>query len=90
LLFKQKALLAEIMFFQGRNANIHVYKETPHHCVSALQRSFSSNSSVLKLEIHTGFFYFSSLDLTKNLSLNLLAELCGATIKKRRTTHGTL
>ena len=31
-----------------------------------------------KLEIHTVFLRFSNLGLAKNLSPNLLAELCGA------------
>ena len=33
------------------------------------------------LRVHTGFLHFSNLDLTKNLSPNLLAELRGAAIK---------
>ena len=34
-----------------------------------------------KLEIHTVFLRFSNLGLTKNLSPNLLAELCGAALR---------
>jgi hypothetical protein len=33
-----------------------------------------------KLEIHTVFLRFSNLALTKNLSPNLLAELCGVAV----------
>ena len=33
-----------------------------------------------KFEIHTVFLHFSNLDLTKNLSLNQLAELCGVAL----------
>ena len=32
-------------------------------------------------EIHTGFLRVSNLDLAKNLSPNLLAELCGAALR---------
>ena len=35
-----------------------------------------------KLEIHTVFLRFSNLGLTKNLSPNLLAGLCGAALKQ--------
>ena len=35
-----------------------------------------------KFEIHTVFLRFSNLDLTKNLSPNLLAKLCGAALKQ--------
>ena len=34
-----------------------------------------------KLEIHTVFLRFSNLGLAKNLSPNLLAELCGAALE---------
>ena len=33
------------------------------------------------LRVHKVFLRFSNLDLTKNLSPNLLAELCGAALK---------
>ena len=35
-----------------------------------------------KLEIHTVFLHVSNLDLVKNLSPDLLAELCGVTLSR--------
>ncbi len=34
-----------------------------------------------KIEIHTGFLHFSNLDLAKDLSPDLLAELRGAALE---------
>ena len=41
---------------------------------------FSAILQLEKFEIHKVFLRFSNLDLTKNLSPNLLAELCGVAL----------
>ena len=50
--------------------------------------SFSPILRFEKLEIHTVFLRFSNLDLAKNLSSNLLVELCGAALNQKFFRHG--
>ena len=58
-----------------------MYRAAPHNCVFALRQILSANSAAKKFEIHTVFLRFSNLALTKNLSSNLLAELCGIALE---------
>ena len=50
--------------------------------------SFSPILRFEKLEIHTVFLRFSNLGLAKNLSSNLLVELCGAALNQKFFRHG--
>ena len=62
-------------------------KELWQHRAIASLRFAGSFPPILrfeKFEIHTVFLHFPNLDLTKNLSPNLLAELCGAALDKNR------
>jgi len=57
-----------------------------HRAIASLRfaGSFPPILRFEKFEIHTVFLHFPNLDLTKNLSPNLLAELCGAALDKNR------
>jgi len=53
---------------------------------------FDGFSAILRLEtfeIHNVVLHVSNLDLTRNLSPNLLAELCGAPLKKAKSCRLT-
>ena len=58
-----------------------IFKATPHNSASCFSGSFPPILRFEKFEIHTVFLHFSNLDLTKNLSLNQLAELCGVALE---------
>ena len=65
----------------------HAAGDLGQHRAIASSRFAGSFPPILrfeKFEIHTVFLHFPNLDLTKNLSPNLLAELCGAALDKNR------
>ena len=68
----------------GRNyRQYHAAGDLGQHRAIASLRFAGSFPPILrfeKFEIHTVFLHFPNLDLTKNLSPNLLAELCGAAL----------
>ncbi|MCI6808334.1 MAG: hypothetical protein MR887_09825, partial [Clostridiales bacterium] len=51
-------------------------------------RRRSLTDAACPLRVHTVFLRFSNLGLTKNLSPNLLAELCGVALKKETLQTG--
>ena len=55
-----------------------------HRAIASLRfaGSFPPILRFEKFEIHTVFLHFPNLDLTINLSPNLLAELCGAALRR--------
>ena len=49
------------------------------YCAAVASVSWLTDAAY-PLRVHTVFLRFSNLDLTKNLSPNLLAKLCGAAL----------
>ena len=72
---------------QSRSPDAIILRQ--HHTIapSRFDGSFPPILRFEKFEIHTVFLRFSNLGLTKNLSPNLLAELCGAALGCIKKTH---